>query len=197
MITLNLLGAQRASPTAARRLLWAGPLVLAIAVCSVHGLQARRLNRLTEEVETLKSRSVELSRRIDDANRRARAHSELAARLGLIDKLGRNRGRALELLARFGAAVSEQMWLLDLSYSNEGVTVSGLADTAEEVAKFLGRVDSLGAFATVDLVELKREAAGSPRGGSPCRFTVNGRFAVAVVGDDKATHADGAEDAET
>ncbi len=188
MITLNLLGAPPATPSATQRLLWAGPLVLALGMCIVHGLQSRRLTRLADAVEDLKSHSGQLSRQIEDASRRARLHSELAARLGLIDKLGQKRGRALELLTRFGSAVSEQMWLVELSYSSAGVTISGVADTAEEVAAFLGRLDAFGTFTAVDLVELERDVAAASRDTSQCRFIVKGRFAGVARDADNLTH---------
>jgi len=171
MTALNLLDVQALPVGKRRHTAWLAVVMVASLLGGAHLWQTRSLVRLSSEVERLKADTVDLSRQLEESHRRARARTDLAARRGLIDKLARDRGRVVRRLADIEGAVAEGVWLSQLSYAADAVSLSGAATGAANVTAFLARLGATGAFSRVDLMELSRHSTeGEFRFGAKAQF---------------------------
>jgi type IV pilus assembly protein PilN len=135
-------------------------VLVLVLVCAgvglVHWMSSRQRIELITQIRNAENELQRLER-VKREIQKAKANKKmLQEKLGIIDKLNKNRTRPVAIMSLLASRIPDKMWLRSLDKKDQKLTLEGVALDDETIANFMKKLQKTDVFTAVELVVTER-----------------------------------------
>ena len=123
--------------------------------------QYRQKKDLEQRIQYVQEELKELQKKVGEVEKYKEAKQELETKLQIIERLQKGKMLVVQLLDGIGETIPEKMWLQDLAFKGNKLSMEGYAVDNETIAGFMKQLQGTKSFQNVELVLTeKKEVEG-------------------------------------
>ena len=155
MIRINLLSDREAiRKESTRQQVSVFILTICLLVVILGGIQFYQVQKkrdLENRIKHVEQTLRELQKKVGEVEKYKEAKKELETKLGIIDRLQKDKQLVVQLLDGIGETIPEKMWLDELGLRGGSFSMQGYAIDNETIAAFMKELERSGSFQSVEL----------------------------------------------
>ena len=135
-------------------------LMICLVLVTLSGIQIyqyRQKKDLEQRIQYVQAELKELQKKVGEVEKYKQAKSELETKLQIIERLEKGKMLVVQLLDGIGETIPDKMWLDELGFKGDNLSMEGYAVDNETIAGFMKRLENTESFRTVELVLTERK----------------------------------------